>query len=824
MSFTHPLLEPIRELHDVIAAGVIAACHGQNVDDLARVAEDGEGDTIYAVDRVSEELLVRELERCAERVGGVVLIAEGIAGGQLTLPGGWDSSRCRYRVIVDPIDGTRGFMYQKRPAWVLTGVAPNLGPETRLSHIELAVQTELPLVKQRLSDQLLAVRGAGVRGERIDLQSGAREPLTLRPSRATSLEHSFATFCRFFPGARDVLAAIDDELMFLLMGKPGAKKALCFEDQYTSTGGQFYELMAGHESLRGGSAPAAGAADARARAAAALVLPSLRRRGCADRGGAGRVPAQPVGRAARRAARFGRGRGLGRLRKPRADAPHRAATRRGVVAPRLFAGRPMNFEVERVERAHFSRLLQLVTASNGELAGFFESHAPGGASARASAARRDGRHRRLLGLAGARAAAGRGGLRGRAASPRSRTLDRQRRSTAAARCASAAPADRAFLQASYADAQRLLHAEGIPDWAPYVAGVVLPLLRDKGFELSGGVRIAIASRVPEGKGVSSSAAIEVAAWFALSTVAELPIDAREAAMLCQRVENRVVGAPCGVMDQMTSACGRRAELLELLCQPATLLGSRPVPHGLGFFGIDSGVRHAVSGADYGQVRVAAFMGYRILAERLGFVTTQRPGEALAISDPRFLGYLANISPSQLDSQFYELLPVRLSGAEFLERFAGISDAVTKVEPRVVYPVRAATAHPIREHHRVRSFAELLGTTVSERMAELLGELMYQSHHSYSACGLGSEATDRLVELVREAGPRAGFYGAKITGGGSGGTVAVLARADAEANLFELAQRFAQESRAEARVFSGSSAGAAQFGAVLVSGATLAAPA
>ena len=56
--------------------------------------------------------------------------------------------------------------------------------------------------------------------------------------------------------------------------------------------------------------------------------------------------------------------------------------------------------------------------------------------------------------------------------------------------------------------------------------------------------------------------------------------------------------------------------------------------------------------------------------------------------------------------------------------------------------------------------------------------MYESHASYSACGLGSDGTDRLVALAREAGPARGIYGAKITGGGSGGTVALLADAAA----------------------------------------------
>ncbi|HET9929435.1 MAG TPA: hypothetical protein VFQ35_02055, partial [Polyangiaceae bacterium] len=109
------------------------------------------------------------------------------------------------------------------------------------------IQSELPLLKQRYRDQLVARRGHGVEAIRVDMVDGARQPLSLRPSRARELSHAFATFCRFFPGVRDEIAALDDELMFALMGPPPEKKALCFEDQYTSTGGQFYELMAGHD-------------------------------------------------------------------------------------------------------------------------------------------------------------------------------------------------------------------------------------------------------------------------------------------------------------------------------------------------------------------------------------------------------------------------------------------------------------------------------------------------------------------------------------------------------------------------------------------------
>jgi fructose-1,6-bisphosphatase/inositol monophosphatase family enzyme len=246
MAPSHPLLEPILALHRSIRAGVLAACEQQTVEELSRVAEDGVGDTLYAVDKVSEALLVERLAEEADRHGGLVLVAEGIAGGRLTLPRGRTEESCRYCVIVDPIDGTRELMYQKRPAWVLTGVAPNRGNATRLSDIELAVQTEIPLVKQYLADELWSVRDQGAHAARVNVLTGERAPLTLRPSRAATIEQGFAMVNRFFPGVRDELAAIDEEVVRALVGTPKPGKAACFEDQYLSSGGQLYELMVGH--------------------------------------------------------------------------------------------------------------------------------------------------------------------------------------------------------------------------------------------------------------------------------------------------------------------------------------------------------------------------------------------------------------------------------------------------------------------------------------------------------------------------------------------------------------------------------------------------
>jgi len=243
------LLEPILALQERIRDAVVDACTRQAAELLAAVASDTEagGDTIYAIDRVGEQTLVDGLADLA-RKEPLCVVGEGLPDDMLVLPRGARERDCRWRLLVDPIDGTRGLMYQKRSAWVLTGIAPNRGAETRLRDIVLAVQTEIPLVKQHLSDQLWAARGHGMTARRFNRLSGAREPVALRPSRAETIAHGFATVVRFFPGARDTLAAIDEEVVqALVRAVPG--RAPCFEDQYASTGGELYELMAGHDRL-----------------------------------------------------------------------------------------------------------------------------------------------------------------------------------------------------------------------------------------------------------------------------------------------------------------------------------------------------------------------------------------------------------------------------------------------------------------------------------------------------------------------------------------------------------------------------------------------
>jgi L-arabinokinase len=350
------------------------------------------------------------------------------------------------------------------------------------------------------------------------------------------------------------------------------------------------------------------------------------------------------------------------------------------------------------------------------------------------------------------------------------------------------------LPASYAEARHMF--EGSPyRWAAYIAGVVLVLARERRLPLTCGVRVVVASDVPEGKGVSSSAAVETASMSAVAAAFGVSIEPHALAILCQTAENLVAGAPCGVMDQMTCVFGEPGALMALLCQPAELQASVPVPDDIALWGLDSGERHAVGGSDYGAVRTGAFMGLRIAGEHAAV-----PGH-----------YLANVTTEQFEHELARHLPEDMLGADFLARYAATADTVTSVAPDRRYRVRAPAAHPVYERWRVETFRELLLEPASEARRRRLGELMYESHASYGRCGLGSDGTDRLVALVRAAGSAAGLYGARITGGGSGGTVAVLGRRDAAPAIARVAEAYERQTGYRPHVFAGSSPGVAAFG-------------
>ena len=328
------------------------------------------------------------------------------------------------------------------------------------------------------------------------------------------------------------------------------------------------------------------------------------------------------------------------------------------------------------------------------------------------------------------------------------------------------------------EAGRFIKGREGGDWAVYVLGCFLVLQKEKGFELSG-ANVFIESNVPLGKGVSSSAALEVATMNALQRLYNLSLGREELPVLAQMAENLVAGAPCGLMDQLSSHLGQKNKLLPLVCQPHEVLKPISIPRGINFSGIDSGVRHAVSGASYGDVRAAAFMSYTIIALNEG-ATVEDLNQARTSGEWNQLpyrGFLANISVSSFKEKYTSLLPKEISGKDFLMQYKISIDSVTRIDENRIYKPFVCGSHPVYENARVNEFKDLLKNFKKEKEKQTslirMGELMMQSHESYSAVGLGNEFTDKIVELVREAGSDNGVYGARVSGGGNGGTVCIL---------------------------------------------------
>lgn len=365
-------------------------------------------------------------------------------------------------------------------------------------------------------------------------------------------------------------------------------------------------------------------------------------------------------------------------------------------------------------------------------------------------------------------------------------------------------------------------------WAGYLAGCLFILheqnlinLRDPAVS---GLNMALYSTVPLGAGISSSAAIEVAAMMNLRDHFGLSgaMDPLKLASLCQSVENRVVGAPCGIMDQVTSCAGRDGLLLRMLCQPHTLLPDLPLPAGIRFVGINSNIKHSVGGGQYGKTRCAAFMGHKIIfskMQQLGHAA----GKELA-RDP-MNGYLANLPLDDYKRYFRQYLPKQMKGIDFLNQYGPTIDTATAVHPDHEYTVQQAADHHVFEAHRVRNFVGFL-----EQAAQLppdsndryilfdkAGHLMYASHLSYTNDALlGAPECDLLVDLVRKNEPK-GLYGAKITGGGSGGTVAILADTSAKSDeaLNQIMSEYRSRTGRTPELFLKSTPGAWHIGTILL---------
>ena len=262
------------------------------------------------------------------------------------------------------------------------------------------------------------------------------------------------------------------------------------------------------------------------------------------------------------------------------------------------------------------------------------------------------------------------------------------------------------------------------DWANHVRGVAACLLRDE-YNLRG-ADLLIASDVPLGAGLSSSAALEIAVGYGLLKLAEHVVDPVRLALAAQKAEHEFAGTQCGVMDQFIACLAREGHALKIDCRtleyeavPVDLSDARVVV-------VNSMVKHELASSEYNQRRAECEEAVRRLAGHLPGIQSLRDVE--------------------------------------LEEFDQWADALPE-------PIRRRANHVITENARTLAAVEAL------RLGQLshFGKLMKASHESLREdYQVSCRELDLLVEI---AGRHSGVYGARMTGGGFGGCTVNLVKTD-----------------------------------------------
>ena len=377
---------------------------------------------------------------------------------------------------------------------------------------------------------------------------------------------------------------------------------------------------------------------------------------------------------------------------------------------------------------------------------------------------------------------------------------------------------------TYSQVRELFSEEQGAEWTGYILGAFYVLLKEgKIDQFPHGATIVIKSDIPIGGGVASSAAIEVAALMAINRLYGLELSAMEIARLAQIVENRIVGAPCGIMDQVTAAAGTSTKILSILCQPDKILEFVSCPLNVSFVGIYTKVRRSTTSTAYIDTRTGTFMGLTILKAAFssdGDLDSEEGSISRKLSEALADNYLCNISVQDFREQCEHLLPEQMPGAEFLDTYGETVDTATQVDPEKLYAIRGRVQHAIYEHARVKRFIAAIKNADedAERIQDYLneaGNLMYESNMSYrDFAGLGSREVDGLVNIARKIGEQGGIYGAKITGGGGGGTVALLCHGNVENSLTQILAAYKLAWGIDGELIRGNAAGAFEFDHIL----------
>ncbi len=219
---------------------IVAARH-HGADMATAVAQEG-GDTIFAIDRHVEPIIESSVETWLGETGPVELIAEGMGDNGRRRYGRGEP---RWRVIIDPIDGTRNIMYDKRSAWFIAAVIP--AQHDTMRHAIASAIIELPPSKAGWADEFAATLDGPAQGMRRSLESGQAGNVAIGPSQAATLKNGFGQVSNFFPGTKRLASDLMERIAEATLGDVEPGSAAVFDDQYITTAGQMVELMVGHD-------------------------------------------------------------------------------------------------------------------------------------------------------------------------------------------------------------------------------------------------------------------------------------------------------------------------------------------------------------------------------------------------------------------------------------------------------------------------------------------------------------------------------------------------------------------------------------------------
>lgn len=309
------------------------------------------------------------------------------------------------------------------------------------------------------------------------------------------------------------------------------------------------------------------------------------------------------------------------------------------------------------------------------------------------------------------------------------------------------------------------------DWVGCALGALVELIRkNDSIDSRQGVSIQVSPGEIVGCAHSRAGAMTIAAVVALAKTFEIATDERAVEHFSRRICTEWLNRKSCASDLACMLSGEDGLITQRQGAPSELVGSFRLPKGVMLIAMDSGVAPEQQEEKLARVHTASLMGC-FLIEQI------RNHEGLANHSSH--GVVSQVSINDYVEKFRDRLPTKIKGKEFLAKFADRFEGACLIEPDYIYKVRSRTEHHIYEHARARQFAETIARATRTNEPHALidaGEFLYASHWSYGQrCGLGSVDTDLLVNLIRNASAAGDVYGAKITGFGCGGVLAILAR-------------------------------------------------